>query len=88
MGIMMPEISKMQTRAIIEAAIKASQEGIKVMPEIMVPLVGMASEMRAQKELIAAVLEEVGAQLEGVGGHAEVAVREVNRGAVGREVLG
>jgi len=59
LGILMPEISRMQTRAIIEAAIQASQEGIKVIPEIMVPLVGMASEMRAQKELIAAVLDEV-----------------------------
>jgi len=59
LGILMPEISRMQTKAIIEAAIQASQEGTKVIPEIMVPLVGMASEMRAQKELIAAVLDEV-----------------------------
>ncbi len=58
LGICHPEITKMQVRAIFEAASEVMREGIRVQPEIMVPLVSMRSEMAAQKEIIVAVAEE------------------------------
>ncbi|TAJ22175.1 MAG: pyruvate, phosphate dikinase, partial [Nitrospirae bacterium] len=58
LGITMPEITRMQTRAIIEAACEVTREGKKIVPEIMVPLVGMASEMKAQKDLVREVADE------------------------------
>ncbi len=58
LGITMPEITRMQTRAIIEAACELVKEGKKIVPEIMIPLVGMVSEMKAQKGLIRQVADE------------------------------
>jgi pyruvate,orthophosphate dikinase len=58
LGITMPEITRMQTRAIIEAACEVAKEGKKIVPEIMIPLVGMLSEMKSQKDLIREVAEE------------------------------
>jgi pyruvate,orthophosphate dikinase len=58
LGITMPEITRMQTRAIIEAACEVARKGKTIVPEIMIPLVGMASEMKAQKELVRQVAEE------------------------------
>ena len=52
LGITMPEITRMQVQAVMEAACEVMQEGIKVVPEIMIPLVGLAAEMKAQKELV------------------------------------
>ena len=64
LGITYPEITEMQTRAIIEAAIACKQRGIEVMPEIMVPLVGSIKELRHQADVInttaAKVFEEKG----------------------------
>ncbi len=58
LGILYPEVSRMQARAIFEAACEASKEGIRVQPEVMIPLVSMAREMKAQKELILEVAAE------------------------------
>ena len=58
LGITMPEITRMQIQAIFEAACEVAAEGKKIVPEIMIPLVGMASEMKAQKELIQEVANE------------------------------
>jgi pyruvate,orthophosphate dikinase len=58
LGITMPEITKMQARAIIEAACELAKEGKKIVPEIMIPLVGMVSEMKSQKDLIREVAQE------------------------------
>jgi pyruvate,orthophosphate dikinase len=58
LGITMPEITRMQARAIIEAACEAVKDGNKVVPEIMIPLVGMVSEMKAQKDLVREVAQE------------------------------
>lgn len=52
LGILMPEVSRMQAQAIIEAACEVTDEGVKVIPEIMVPLVGMLTEIKAQKDII------------------------------------
>ena len=64
LGITMPEITRMQIRAIFEAACEVAKEGKKIVPEIMIPLVGMASEMKAQKELIRDVADQTMAQCE------------------------
>jgi len=53
LGITFPEITKMQTRAIIEAACQVSKlENITIVPEIMVPLVGSEKELVSQKTII------------------------------------
>ncbi|OGW42678.1 MAG: pyruvate, phosphate dikinase [Nitrospirae bacterium GWD2_57_8] len=59
LGIVYPEITRMQTRAIIEAACDLAKKGKKVVPEIMVPLVGAVKELKNQKDLIKATAEEV-----------------------------
>ncbi len=59
LGIVYPEITRMQARAIIEAACDLAKKGKKVVPEIMVPLVGMKKELQNQKELIKKTAEEV-----------------------------
>ena len=59
LGITYPEITEMQTRAIIEAAINVVKKGIKVRPEIMVPLVGSVTELELQKELILKIIGEI-----------------------------
>ena len=62
LGITMPEITRMQVQAIFEAACEVAREGKKIVPEIMIPLVGMTSEMKAQKELIQEVAQQTMAQ--------------------------
>jgi len=59
LGITYPEITEMQTRAIMEAACQVAKEGIKVTPEIMIPLVGHVKELRDQKAVVDRVAEEV-----------------------------
>ena len=49
----------MQTRAIIEAACELAREGVKVVPEIMIPLVGLVKELRDQKAVVDRVAAEV-----------------------------
>jgi len=58
LGIYYPEITRMQARAIFEAACDVTREGIRVHLEVMIPLVSMVAEMRAQKEIVVAVAEE------------------------------
>jgi len=59
LGIVYPEISEMQVRAIIEAACAVHAEGVPVHPEIMIPLVGNVTELALQRELSARVAEAV-----------------------------
>ena len=59
LGIVFPEITRMQTRAIIEAACDLIKKGRKIVPEIMVPLVGISNEFTNQRALIVATAEEV-----------------------------
>ena len=59
LGIVYPEITEMQARAIFEAACEVAKEGIKVIPEVMIPLVGHVNELKAQKELVDRVAKEV-----------------------------
>lgn len=68
LGIMMPQITVMQTRAIIEAACILKKRGVNVHPEIMIPLVGHVNELKHQREVLEAeakkVLAEQGIDLE------------------------
>ncbi|MFP4502184.1 MAG: pyruvate, phosphate dikinase [Candidatus Hydrogenedentota bacterium] len=59
LGIAYPEITEMQARAILEAAAELQKKKVKVLPEIMVPLVGTKAEMAHQKALIMQVAEDV-----------------------------
>ncbi len=59
LGIAYPEITEMQARAIIEAACQVTKEGKKVIPEIMIPLVGLEKELELQKEICDRVAKEV-----------------------------
>ena len=62
LGCTYPEITEMQARAIIEAALDAKLQGAKVTPEIMVPLVGMLNELKMQAEVINNTAEKVFAE--------------------------
>jgi pyruvate,orthophosphate dikinase len=59
LGITYPEISEMQARAIFEAAVNVSRAGVKVLPEVMIPLVGMMKEMENQGAIIREIAEQV-----------------------------
>jgi len=59
LGITYPEITEMQARAIFEAACQVKQEGVKVMPEVMIPLVSVVTELALQRQLVVRVAEEV-----------------------------
>jgi pyruvate,orthophosphate dikinase len=82
LGITYPEITEMQTRAIVEAACRLHKEGAKVVPEIMIPLVGHVKELRDQKAIVdrvaADVMKEQGVKIKYLVG----TMIEVPRGAV------
>ncbi|MGB7767381.1 MAG: pyruvate, phosphate dikinase [Verrucomicrobiia bacterium] len=59
LGIVYPEITEMQTRAIIEAAVQVQNEGIPVKPEIMIVLVGFPKEFQNQIEVVQRVAQQV-----------------------------
>jgi len=59
LGIVYPEITAMQARAIMEAACQVTKEGKKVLPEIMIPLVGHINELKLQREIVDRVAREV-----------------------------
>ena len=59
LGIMYPEITEMQARAVFEAAADCQKKGIKAKPEVMIPLVGDVNELAAQKAIVDRVAGEV-----------------------------
>jgi pyruvate,orthophosphate dikinase len=59
LGITYPEITEMQSRAIFEAAVQVAKKGIKVLPEVMIPLIGSAKELENQKAIVDKVAKEV-----------------------------
>src|SRR6185312_3553276 len=59
LGIIYPEITEMQARAIFEAAVQVAKKGKKVIPEVMIPLVGFEKELAMQKEIVERVAKEV-----------------------------
>ncbi len=62
LGITYPEITEMQARAIFEAAVAVAKEGIKVLPEVMIPLTATKKELANQAEIVNRVAEEVFAE--------------------------
>jgi pyruvate,orthophosphate dikinase len=59
LGIVHADITEMQVRAIFEAAVQVAKKGIKVIPEVMIPLVGFERELVLQKEIVERVAKEV-----------------------------
>jgi len=59
LGVVMPEITEMQIRAILEAAVNVKRTGVDVHPEIMVPLAGHVNELKFMKKLVKEVAKEV-----------------------------
>jgi pyruvate, orthophosphate dikinase len=59
LGLSYPQITEMQARAIFEAAVAVAKEGVKVLPEVMVPLIGTVKELAPQKALIQQVADEI-----------------------------
>ncbi len=59
LGIVFPEVTRMQARAILEAACLAKKKKIQVLPEIMIPLVGKVAELKAQRDIVMDVAEQV-----------------------------
>jgi pyruvate,orthophosphate dikinase len=82
LGITYPEITEMQTKAIISAACQLKKEGQKVLPEIMIPLVGHVKELRDQKAVVdrvaAETMKEYGVKVDYLVG----TMIEVPRGAL------
>ena len=62
LGNTYPEITEMQARAIIEAALAVKSRGVNVLPEIMIPLVGTVAEFEMQEDIIRTVAEKVFAE--------------------------
>jgi pyruvate,orthophosphate dikinase len=82
LGITFPEITEMQAQAIFEAAVKCAEKGIKVIPEVMIPLVGNVREFADQKAIVVQAAEQV---FEKAGRRVEYMVGtmiEVPRGAL------
>ena len=59
LGIHMPEVTEMQVRAIMEAAVEVSKEGVDVHPEVMIPLISHVNELKIQQAALEKVAKEV-----------------------------
>jgi len=82
LGISFPEITEMQARAIFEAAAEVQKKGIKVAPEVMVPLVGFKKELDLQVEIIHRVAKAVQAEKKVKISYLVGTMIEVPRGAI------
>jgi pyruvate,orthophosphate dikinase len=81
LGITYPEITRMQAKAIFEAALQVAKKGIPVKPEVMIPLVGHVEELRRQKAIVLEAAREVLKDGSGVD-YVIGTMIEVPRGAV------
>ncbi|TES92765.1 MAG: pyruvate, phosphate dikinase [Candidatus Cloacimonadota bacterium] len=59
LGLTYPEITEMQAKAIFGAACKVAKEGVKVIPEVMIPLVAIKEELKLQRDIVERVAEKV-----------------------------
>ncbi len=82
LGIKYPEITAMQARAVLEAAVKAKKDGIKAKPEIMIPLVGFKKELDLQVALVHEVAAKVFAEQKTKVEYSVGTMIEVPRGAL------
>jgi pyruvate,orthophosphate dikinase len=82
LGIVFPEISEMQSRAVFEAAAEVQKAGIKVKPEVMIPLVGFKKELDLQVAIVHRVAKEVMAEQKTKIAYSVGTMIEVPRGAL------
>src|SRR5208282_5178160 len=82
LGVSYPEISEMQCRAIFEAAAEVQKKGIKVKPEIMIPLVGFPKELKLQVEIVRRVAAEVAKEKKARFNYLVGTMIEIPRGAL------
>ena len=82
LGLVYPEISEMQARAVFEAAAEVQKSGVKVKPEIMIPLVGFKRELDLQVEVVHRVAKEVMAEQKVKFDYLVGTMIEVPRGAL------
>jgi len=82
LGIVYPEISEMQARAVFEAAAEVQKSGIKVKPEVMIPLVGFKRELDLQAEVVHRVAKEVMAEQKVRFNYSVGTMIEIPRGAL------
>jgi pyruvate,orthophosphate dikinase len=82
LGIKYPEITAMQARAVLEAAVQAKKDGIKARPEIMIPLVGFKKELDLQVALVHEVAAKVFAEKKTKVDYSVGTMIEVPRGAL------
>lgn len=87
LGIIYPEITEMQVRAIFEAAIEVQKAGKKVFPEVMVPLVGNVKELELQVEIVHRVAKEVMKEKKTEVNYMVGTMIEVPRGAITAEKI-
>jgi len=59
LGILYPEITEVQARAIFEAVVQVAKKGVKVIPEVMIPLIGNVKELENQKAIVVKIADEV-----------------------------
>jgi pyruvate,orthophosphate dikinase len=59
LGIMLPELTRMQVRAVFEAACVVTKEGVRVHPEVMIPLISHVNELKRQREVLEAEARQV-----------------------------
>ena len=82
LGITYPEITEMQAQAIFEAAVQCDQKGIKVIPEVMIPLVGEVKELEHQRKIVVETAEKVFAKAGVTVDYLVGTMIEVPRGAL------
>jgi pyruvate,orthophosphate dikinase len=82
LGITFPEVTEMQARAIFEAAAEVQKQGIKVKPEVMIPLVGFPKELKLQVEIVRRVAAEVAKERKVRFNYLVGTMIEVPRGAI------
>ncbi len=87
LGIVYPEITEMQTRAIIEAAIQVRKEGIKVKPEIMIVLIGFPKELQLQLDIVHRVAKQVMEEKKAKVDYKVGTMIEIPRGALAADLI-
>jgi len=82
LGLLFPEINVMQTRAILEAARVVADEGVKVKPKIMIPLVGHVNELREVRRQLEVVAQEIASEAGGLVDYKVGTMIELPRAAI------
>src|SRR5947207_15834753 len=87
LGIVFPEITEMQARAVIEAACNVQKAGIKEEPEIMIPLVGFLTELKAQAKIVRDTAAKVFKEKPVTGKYLVATMSELPRGCIGADQI-